>query len=610
MTRRPDNLRRAKKNSAEPVRPNGDAKKDSNARGTSRPWYSGESIRETVESLAIALIFAFLLRTFVVEAFVIPTGSMATTLLGRHKDVVCPKCGYPFQINAGQELDKSGSATGTEVIAGTCPMCRFTLDVGHGHTSGKDYPSYAGDRIMADRSGYAFKRPDRWDVTVFQCPRFADENYIKRLVGLPNETVRIEHGDIWVRPQGANTFSIARKPPEKVLATMRPVYDNDYVLPELVRQGWPARWTSLTTEGWKASEDLKSFRTEGTAAQDVWLGYRHVPLSHADWAYLSGVTSARRPAPKPQLVSDFLGYDTEQLWPPPNRPMETSFVPPRPSPLPGDLGPPPRPESLGMNWVGDLIVEFSVQANAAKGELLIELVKGGKPFVCRLDLEKGSAALAIPGAAATPISKASGLRGPGLHAVRLANVDQQLILWVDGRVVGFDAPATYDSAQVDTSEPNQEDLTPVRIGSRGAAVEVSHLKLFRDIYYVAVQTHNAKEWSPLMTDFRASDADFPFSELSAEQARRFFTDPTQWDIFRRRRSVEFPLQDDQYFMLGDNSTESWDGRLWGDADHFVSGDLLVGRAVFVYWPHSWNRIPGTGIPFPFFPNFARMGRIR
>ncbi|MGC3966264.1 MAG: hypothetical protein QM775_02485 [Pirellulales bacterium] len=41
-----------------------------------------ESLRETFDSIAIAFILAFLFRTFEAEAFVIPTGSMALTLMG------------------------------------------------------------------------------------------------------------------------------------------------------------------------------------------------------------------------------------------------------------------------------------------------------------------------------------------------------------------------------------------------------------------------------------------------------------------------------------------------------------------------------------------------
>ena len=55
---------------------------------------SAAAIRETIESVVIAFVLAFLFRTFEAEAFVIPTGSMAPTLMGRHKDYDCPKCGY------------------------------------------------------------------------------------------------------------------------------------------------------------------------------------------------------------------------------------------------------------------------------------------------------------------------------------------------------------------------------------------------------------------------------------------------------------------------------------------------------------------------------------
>ena len=48
--------------------------------------------RETIESIVVAIILAFLFRGFVAEAFVIPTGSMAQTLRGRHMDIVCPEC--------------------------------------------------------------------------------------------------------------------------------------------------------------------------------------------------------------------------------------------------------------------------------------------------------------------------------------------------------------------------------------------------------------------------------------------------------------------------------------------------------------------------------------
>ena len=54
-----------------------------------------QQIRDICESLVIALFLAFLFKTFEAEAFVIPTGSMAPTLKGRHKDVVY-RCYFGF----------------------------------------------------------------------------------------------------------------------------------------------------------------------------------------------------------------------------------------------------------------------------------------------------------------------------------------------------------------------------------------------------------------------------------------------------------------------------------------------------------------------------------
>src|SRR6187200_609412 len=73
------------------------------AKATPAPPVESHAIRETVESIVIAFVLAFLFRTFEAEAFVIPTGSMAPTLMGRHKDVDCPKCGYRYEVNASEE---------------------------------------------------------------------------------------------------------------------------------------------------------------------------------------------------------------------------------------------------------------------------------------------------------------------------------------------------------------------------------------------------------------------------------------------------------------------------------------------------------------------------
>jgi signal peptidase I len=95
-------------------------------------------------------------------------------------------------------------------------------------------------------------------------------------------------------------------------------------------------------------------------------------------------------------------------------------------------------------------------------------------------------------------------------------------------------------------------------------------------------------------------------------------EPKLWDRFKERRSVEFPLGKDQFFVMGDNSAESSDARLWNvSSEHggrpggqYLERRLLIGKALAVYWPHSWNRVPGTPIPFPLFPNFGDMRLVR
>ncbi|HTN75581.1 MAG TPA: S26 family signal peptidase, partial [Pirellulaceae bacterium] len=85
------------------------------------PEHSAKAMRETIESIVIAIILAFLFRTFEAEAFVIPTGSMAPTLQGRHKDVECPQCAYRYRTGASDE-EKSAKA----VVGTVCPICRYT----------------------------------------------------------------------------------------------------------------------------------------------------------------------------------------------------------------------------------------------------------------------------------------------------------------------------------------------------------------------------------------------------------------------------------------------------------------------------------------------------
>src|SRR3954469_13081734 len=84
-----------------------------------------EGWRETVEAIAVAFILAFLVRGFVAEAFVIPTGSMAPTLMGRHKEITCPQCGYLYAVNASEEVEglPPSNSRNRRVLSGICVNC-------------------------------------------------------------------------------------------------------------------------------------------------------------------------------------------------------------------------------------------------------------------------------------------------------------------------------------------------------------------------------------------------------------------------------------------------------------------------------------------------------
>ncbi|MDP9249703.1 MAG: signal peptidase I [bacterium] len=49
-----------------------------------------------------------------------------------------------------------------------------------------------GDYLVIDKISYALGNPERYDVTVFRFPGDPSKFYIKRIIGLPNETVDIE----------------------------------------------------------------------------------------------------------------------------------------------------------------------------------------------------------------------------------------------------------------------------------------------------------------------------------------------------------------------------------------------------------------------------------
>ncbi len=178
------------------------------------------------EWLITAFILAFVFRAFVMEAFRIPTGSMADTLKGAHFRLRCRQCGYQYDYGfmPGNYYGRNGQRMGEDTIpAGSVPLPETRCpSCGYYRRAGVAMPVANGDRILVLKCLYQFFEPRRWDVIVFKNPQDPNINYIKRLVGLPGETVQIVDGDVYINGQ------IARKPPKVQNELWMPVYDNDY----------------------------------------------------------------------------------------------------------------------------------------------------------------------------------------------------------------------------------------------------------------------------------------------------------------------------------------------------------------------------------------------
>ncbi|RKY10336.1 MAG: signal peptidase I [Planctomycetota bacterium] len=165
-----------------------------------------EGIIDTLKWVLIALVLALIFRAFVMEAFRIPTGSMAETLRGAHYHLRCPRCGYKYNVG-GDYYSKPKPR---------CPSCGYFLPEGTPKLLAN------GDRILVLKNIYQFTEPKRWDVIVFKNPLEPQVNYVKRLIAGPGETVEIIDGDIYINGQ------IARKPPAVQAELWMPVYDNDF----------------------------------------------------------------------------------------------------------------------------------------------------------------------------------------------------------------------------------------------------------------------------------------------------------------------------------------------------------------------------------------------
>jgi signal peptidase I len=120
-------------------------------------------VREYVEAIAIAILLALVIRTLIVQAFTIPSGSMMDTLL------------------VGDYILVNKFLYGPEV-----PLTDYRL------------PS--------------LRLPDRGDIIVFKYPQDEKRDFIKRIVATPGETVQVRGQQVLINGQPIDEPYVRRNP--------------------------------------------------------------------------------------------------------------------------------------------------------------------------------------------------------------------------------------------------------------------------------------------------------------------------------------------------------------------------------------------------------------
>ncbi len=180
--------------------------------------YKKSTVREWIDALVFAVVAATLIRTFVFEAYTIPTGSMEKTLL-INDFLVVSKMSYGARLPV--------TPLSFPFVHNTMPLSTTTLSylkwiqlpykrlAGFGHVKRNDVvvfnfpagdtiinlPGYGSFRTYYDVLRYEFNGDrealkDHYPVIVH--PMDKTDNYIKRCVGMPGDVLSIKNGVLYV----------------------------------------------------------------------------------------------------------------------------------------------------------------------------------------------------------------------------------------------------------------------------------------------------------------------------------------------------------------------------------------------------------------------------
>ena len=287
------------------------------------------------------LLAAVLVQTWLLDGLIVPCrvvgDSMAETLRGVHRDVTCGDCGYRFSC---------GTDARPSPVRAVCPNC------GYASNSLESLSDAHGDRVLIDRSAFAIRALRRWEIVAFRPARQADQLAVKRVVGLPGESIEIRGGDVYAdgRIQRKNLTQ------QRGLAVL--VHDANF---QPTREPLPPwRWQAERPGSqWVAT--LGRFAHSAAAENEPvdWLVYHHAQRLAVEQAFLPAREQTQMSAPRARYrespVTDLCGYNQSQ----------------------------PRREE-DVHPVADLMLSFRLAQATGRGTLRVRASDGGDDFEWRL----------------------------------------------------------------------------------------------------------------------------------------------------------------------------------------------------------------------------------
>jgi signal peptidase I len=422
----------------------------------------------------------------------------------------------------------------------------------------------SGDHLVGDKMYYKYHPVERFDIVLFKDPVAAliDNKYeehrtlIKRFVGLPNETIEICHGDLYITNENLKA-EIPEKPPLAQDALWRNVAESDFDGKEADPfQGWAFSGTG---------GHAKLSSTEGRMEIDQ---------------RGRGAAVYTRDAP----------YDDTQ-------PSQPPF----------------------QNKVTDLLLEVRVQPLDESGAIALTITEEGDTYTLRLPVGSGPGTLDldvkrpirnVPHAydgtkhyeqkdAFLPVGKTS--------TISFTNADDRIIARLDGREIFRVYAPVEPACRYDTDFEGKGAAGPsnASLTFDNCRLRLEHIRLARDVYYTnaAYAQVIAKNGDFLCRDVRDANKLNVCNEivvnlgagntaLVTKGADGKFTLPDGKPVTQGMRVLGIPpelanattrpykIGPDEYFAMGDNSPGSNDSRFWGA----VPKKYILGKAVFLFWP--------------------------